>query len=273
MRPKQPTTLLRRLTLLLCLLPAWAGAWGDLGHRLVGSLAEGALRPATRERALALLASDPIDDGSHFADVANWADAVRGAHDPRYPDGYRWHWTRFADSSCHYDAAKQCKGGHCIVGAIERFRARLADSKLSNAQRAEALRFLVHFLGDVHQPLHAGYRNDRNGFDVAVTWRGKDWSMHGVWDYALLASRELDESAYLRVLRHPPLPAAGEMDPAQWAQASCRATRDDGVYAAPGALDPAWVASRRRMAERRIRLAAARLAAVVETALGDPRQP
>jgi hypothetical protein len=261
---------LRRLALLLGLLPVWAGAWGDLGHRLVGALAEEALRPATRERALALLAADPIDDGSHFADVANWADAVRGAHDPRYPDGWRWHWTRFADSTCRYDAAKQCKGGHCIVGAIERFRARLADRAQPAARRAEALRFLVHFVGDVHQPLHAGYRNDRNGFDVSVTWRGKEWSMHGVWDYALLASRKLDEPAYLRALQKNPLPLSGPLDPAAWAEASCRATRDDGVYAAPGELEAAWVASRRSMAERRVRLAASRLAAVVEAALGDP---
>lgn len=262
----------RRLASLLVLLffPALALAWGDLGHRLVGALAEDALRPATRERALALLAADPIDAGGHFADVANWADAVRGARDPRYPEGWRWHWTRFADASCRYDALRQCPGGQCIVGAITRFRTRLADASLTPPQRAEALRFLVHFLGDVHQPLHAGYRQDRNGFDVSLTWQGKPWSLHGVWDYALLASRGLDEPAYARALAAQPLPAAGPLDAAHWAESSCRATRDGGVYPPGHALERRWVNARRALAERRVRLAAARLAAVVEAALGDP---
>jgi hypothetical protein len=97
--------------------------------------------------------------------------------------------------------------------------------------------------------------------------------MHGVWDYALLASRELDERAYRRALQKAPLPRPGALLPAEWAEASCRATRDEGVYAEPGELDPAWVAKRRAMAERRVRLAAARLSAVVEAALGDRERP
>ena len=251
---------------LLLSLATPAPAWGPLGHKMVGAMAEQQLSPALRERALALLAQDPVDDGPHLADVANWADAVRGSHDPRYTDSYRWHWIRF-NGSCHFDAAKQCEGGQCVNAAIDRFAARLGDPALTPAQRAEALRFLVHFVGDVHQPMHAGYRNDRNGFDVSLHYRGEPWSLHGVWDYVLLDSHGKDADAYAAELMRTPLPAPGSLEATDWAEESCRLAWDGKVYPETETLSESWVDGHRALAEQRVRLAAARLAALIERAL------
>jgi len=245
-------------------MPAFA--WGPLGHKMIGAMAEQQLSPAVREQALALLAKDPIDDGPHLADVANWADAVRGAHDPRYTNSYRWHWIRF-NGACHFDAAKQCEGGQCVNAAIERFAARLGDRALTPPQRAEALRFLVHFVGDVHQPMHAGYRNDRNGFEVSLHYKGEPWSLHGVWDYVLLDSHGKDYTEYASELLRSPLPAPGSLAANDWAEESCQLAFDGKVYPDVEDLPESWVDAHRALAESRVRLAAARLAALIERAL------
>jgi hypothetical protein len=250
--------------LLAMTVPAFA--WGPLGHKMIGAMAEEQLSPGVRERALGILAKDPIDDGPHLADVANWADAVRGSHDPRYTDSYRWHWIRF-NGACHFDAAKQCAGGQCVNAAIDRFAARLGDQSLTPSQRAEALRFLVHFVGDVHQPMHAGYRNDRNGFDVPLQYKGEAWSLHGVWDYVLLDSHGKGADDYASELMRTPLPPPGRLEAVDWAEESCRLATEGKVYPETEALSESWVVMHRDLAEQRVRLAAARLAALIERAL------
>ena len=253
----------RLLSCLICLfLSMPAHAWGPAGHRMVAELAQGQLKPAT------LAQAQRLSGGQSLADVATWADDLR--HDESQRELGRataaLHYINFSDSRCRYDAARDCPGGRCVVAAIERYAGVLGDRSRSDAERAEALRFVVHFVADAHQPLHAGYRADRGGNRFQVQFNGRGSNLHSVWDTPVLASRELGWPRYARELARSPLPAASGT-PAQWTEESCRATRDDGVYPARHRVDAHYLARMRPLAERRVRSAAARLASVLEHAL------
>jgi hypothetical protein len=257
--------LLSRLLYLCIFLPALAHAWGPAGHRLVAELAQGQLSPATAAQARHLIG------GQSLADVATWADDLR--HDEAQRALGRatapLHYINFGSSACRYDAVSDCTDGRCVVAAIERHAAVLGDRTRSDADRAEALRFVVHFVADAHQPLHAGYRPDRGGNRFQVQFNGRGSNLHSVWDTPVLASRKLGWPRYARELARKPLPVATGT-PAQWAEESCRMTRDDGIYPPVHRVDQHYLARMRPLAERRVRSAAARLAAVLERALAVP---
>ncbi len=257
---------MRYLALLPCLLLLLAApparAWGPAGHRLVADLAERQLRPAARAEARRLL------DGASLSEVAPWADELR--NDPAQRSLWRTtsalHFVNFADASCRYAAGRDCPGGRCIVAAIPRYQRVLADRGRSKRERAEALRFVVHLVADVHQPLHAGYRPDRGGNRYQLRWQGRGTNLHSVWDSPVLASRGMGWRRQAELLAVQPPRASGS--PADWAEESCRATRDAGIYPRSHKLDSGYTTRMRPLAERRVREAASRLAALLNDALG-----
>jgi hypothetical protein len=249
---------------MLLFAPALAQAWGPAGHRLVAELAQGQLEPATAAQVRHLAG------GQSLADIATWPDDLRDDESQRALGRATapLHYINFGSSACRYDAARDCPGGRCVVGGIERYAGVLGDPARPRAERAEALRFVVHFVADAHQPLHAGYRADRGGNRFQVQLDGRGSNLHAVWDTPVLASRKLGWPRYARELARKPLPAATGT-PAQWAEESCRMTRDDGIYPTVHRVDQRYLARMRPLAERRVRSAAARLAAVLERALGQ----
>lgn len=193
---------MRLLTVLTCLAvsgfpgPARASelasaAWGPMGHRLVVQLAWDYLTPTTRQAVVSLLGGQTLQAAS------TWADSIRNIrrdtgplHYVNLPAGERaWHPERY------------CRAGACVVGAVEKYRAILADRSAPTAERAEALRFLLHFVADMHQPLHVGDRGDRGGNDVPVLWRGRQTNLHAVWDSDLLRAWAPSEGRHFRALR------------------------------------------------------------------------
>ena len=173
---------------------AWVGAaqaWGPVGHRTVARIAERHLDPRVRAEVAALAGPGGL------ASVAVWADEVRG--DPRYTgevagsvDTRPWHYinARDADDYGRVLAASGRNGtvDH-IVEAIVFAEGRLADA--SAADRAEALRWLVHFIGDLHQPLHVGYAEDRGGNTIAIEGasgpgESRPGNLHRLWDMTLV---------------------------------------------------------------------------------------
>lgn len=260
---------LRLLCLFAC-LPIQALAWGPAGHRIVAELAERQLSPAARAEAKRLLA---VSHDHSLADIAPWADDLR--HDPKQQDRARatapLHFVNFSASTCRFDRARDCKGGRCVVAAIDHYAQVLRDRSRPPAERAEALRFLVHFVGDVHQPLHAGYRDDKGGNRYQVQLDGRGTNLHAVWDTPVLASRRLGWKKYAAQLAKAPRPAASGT-PQQWAEQSCRATRDDGLYPHGHVVDAAYLKRMRPLAERRVREASARLAALLNRTLVAQRR-
>jgi nuclease S1 len=255
------------LPLLLALaLPGPAAAWSAPGHRIVARIAEGRLSPAAR-RMVAQVLGD-----SSLADVAPWADGLDD------PDARRLHYVNIPFDAAGYDARRDCPAGACAVAAIERFAADL-EHGTSEAARADALRWLVHLVGDLHQPLHAGDRRDRGGNEVSLAFphRGPE-KLHRVWDeevlQPLLGRRRPDEAARLLATRLRAEDAARwarELDPASWANASSALARE--LYRELGAdpglrgvvrVDRAYARSQRARVEEALQRAGVRLAALLD---------
>lgn len=243
---------------LLCTPPAFA--WGPLGHRVVARLAEAQLTPQVWTEAQKLLA---LRGARHLSDIAVWADDLRDADPALFQRTKRLHYVNFHSRDCAFDPPRDCRNGECVVAAIEKYSAILADRAKPPAQRAEALAFVVHFVGDVHQPLHAGYRHDAGGNDFQVRWQGRGTNLHKVWDSLLLDTAHLSAAGYVRKLETEREPVAAGGVAAEWAEESCRIDRDDGVYPPSRFIDAVYVARERPIAERRLRQAGARLAALL----------
>jgi hypothetical protein len=243
---------------------------------VVAELAQAQLRPGARAEVDRLLAGEPEPS---LSGVSDWADELREKGGEAGQRSKRWHYVDFRSPDCAYAAARDCPKGDCVVEAIDREFRRLADRKLPDAQRAEALKYLVHFVGDVHQPLHASPVPDKGGLQFQVSWKGEGDNLHKVWDARMLraaldASR-LDEASYVRSLQaQAPLPA----DPARrsdrpsvaWAQESCRVVREGALYPATHVLDDAYAVAHRALMEAQLRRAGSRLADLLNAAL-DPR--
>ena len=275
---------MHRLFVLLVLLissPA-VMAWSALGHRMVGEIAQRQLQPATARAVHDLLAGEREPN---LAGVANWADALRSNDPARFRQTSRWHYVNVSDATCRYRPARDCVDGQCVVGAIQAQRGILADRRQPRAVRRDALKFLVHLVGDVHQPLHAGHRDDKGGNRFQVSLRtdlapeayARDryvdgvmgTNLHAVWDYDVLAASRLDARAYVRRLEARRWTALdGARDPAAWAGESCRLSEAAGFYPATHGMDHRYLDAQRPLAEQRIHQAGLRLARMLDETLG-----
>ncbi|MCZ8319073.1 MAG: S1/P1 nuclease [Lysobacteraceae bacterium] len=268
-----PTSLAALLAAgLLSLWPGDTAAWGREGHRIVGLLAEARLTPDARGEVARLLDGAPEPT---LAGVSTWADEVRDQ--PEWRHTGRWHWVNLPrETPCTYDARRDCQGGNCVVGAIEAQRAILADRSRPDAERAVALKFLVHLVGDVHQPFHAGFGDDRGGNLAQIRVERRGWNLHALWDSAMVEQAGLSPDAYAAALQAapalPPDPTSGRPErAAAWALQSCRAIFDDGLYPETRTVGRAYLERHRPLAERRLREAGERLAAELNAALAMPR--
>lgn len=258
---------------LLATVPAFA--WGPLGHRIVADLAAAQLALAARAQVDALLASEHAQS---LADIANWADTLRD--DPAQAALGKatapLHYVNM-HGSCAFKPALDCPDGQCVVGAINHYAAILGNRGLPAAERAQALNFVVHFVGDVHQPLHAGYLQDRGANDYQVQFEGQGSNLHRVWDSGLLSTRHMDARQYAAFLEKQgpvtlPAPIAPlDNPPAQWAEQSCQVVMDQGVYPAGHVITQAYVERQLPVADRQLRRAGKRLADLLNRVLGDSR--
>lgn len=265
--PRSAPALAGLLTALALLAgPGVAGAWGFNGHRMIGELAERELPASVRAEIRELLADEPSPT---LAAVSTWPDEVRGEEAWRHTG--RWHFLNFPRDSCRFSQRRDCPEGSCIVGAIESQLKVLADRRRTRAERAVALKFVVHLIGDLHQPLHAGYADDRGGNDEQIRFGMRGLNLHGFWDSTLLDTRELHWTEYARELGSTPLPPPGRMGgraAVRWAQESCHLIESAQIYPERRRIDREYVERQRPVAEAQLRLAASRLAAALKEALG-----
>lgn len=161
------------LVLLSGIQPSFA--WGRQGHRIVAEIAASELSPLA-EKQIASLLDAPARVS--LVDVSDWADRIRRSRRETGP----WHYVDIEITSKGYNHDRDCAGDGCVVGQIDRDIAILRDRQLDRSVRAEALRFLVHFVGDLHQPLHCADDQDRGGNGIYVVLAGHRTNMHAVWD-------------------------------------------------------------------------------------------
>ncbi|MDZ4811318.1 MAG: S1/P1 nuclease [Pseudomonadota bacterium] len=248
------------------LFPAAALAWGPHSHEVVAEIAARHLQPAARLEVERLL-GDRADLA--MREMSTWADRVR--EQPKYRDTAPLHYVNFPRGVCRYDPRRYCRDGSCVVGAIGKYVARLADAGASKEDRAEALAFVIHFVSDIHQPLHAAWRDDRGGNDVQIRIGRKGSNLHALWDDALARRAGLRVREHANKLLATPLAterilAWSDAAPMAWAEESC-AVVTDGLYPEMLDISNAYLERMLPVAEERIELAGQRLAALLNAVL------
>lgn len=251
--------------------PAWG--WGSEGHRIVALVATDHLTPTARKNVKALLGAETL------ADIASWPDAYR----PLETQTASWHYVDLPAGETTYDRDRDCpaqpgvkkgtandKWRDCAVDRILFFEDRLADAKLDPPDRATALKYLVHFIGDLHQPFHAS-GVERGGNGIPVTEFGSDkcgsytCNLHSVWDSGLIQHRNLTESQYTALLERSirkSNPVLGEDDPAQWASQS-KILSDAALVPKNSDIDEAYFVKQIPIVDQQLELAGLRLASVL----------
>lgn len=196
-------------------LPSPARAWGPIGHRVVGKIAENHLSSKAKAGVRALLGHDTL------ALASTWADDVRSHPDSaKYGPFAPWHYATVPFGE-NYKPAHAPPQGDIIV-ALSRGEATLRDPKAAREAKIEALRLLAHLVGDLHQPLHVGNGTDRGGNLCFVKWFGSRKNLHSLWDDALIDHMKLSYTEYVDFLDHP-----AEEDIARWQSGSFAAWADE----------------------------------------------
>lgn len=164
-----------------------AFAWWEKEHQIVAFIAEKNLSKSARKQVELLL------DGESLSDVATWADSIKSK--PKWTHSRRWHYINLAPDQS-IEKYKSFPAGD-ILWALDYFYQELQKQDNSKQVRREALMFFVHFVGDVHQPLHVGKYNDAGGNRVAVNWFNspRKHNLHRVWD-GLLTNTKLTAKEY-----------------------------------------------------------------------------
>jgi hypothetical protein len=169
---------------ILSLLASPALAFGPTGHLAVGRIAERRLAPETARAVADLLGRERL------AFVGTWADDIRS--DPAWAKAESWHWVTIQPGETYADSHKNPAGD--LIEAMARFERTLADRAAPRLERQQALKWLAHLVGDVHQPLHVGRGTDRGGNEVLVLWFSEPSNLHSVWDSGLIARVEMSSS-------------------------------------------------------------------------------
>jgi hypothetical protein len=247
------------------------------------------LTPVARQNVAWLL------DGQTLADVSSWADTITGE---QVQTSY-WHYLNIPPEASGYDRDRDCprqpgvaegsrgdRWRDCVVDRIQYWEERLGNAKLDRADRATALKYVVHFIGDLHQPFHA-LGVGRGGNDVHVRVFGQSdcgndpakpspCNLHSVWDGRLIARRNLDDPSFVSVLQKlivdKGLGSQPPGTPAQWAEQSFKLAKEALVRPDTN-IDEAYYRRHVPVIEERLALGGVRLAAVLNRVLVTAPHP
>jgi hypothetical protein len=169
-------TRLVALVLVLLWSTGTALGWGQLGHRVVGEVAWKHLTPKAQKRVASVLGDESL------ALSSTWMDFIKSNPEKKHMDA--WHYCTVCNGCSYADSMRPKEGD--IIGTLERLLVELETKKFTDGDEKQALRMLVHLVGDLHQPLHVGQPGDRGGNDFKVKWFGQSTNLHTVWDTHLI---------------------------------------------------------------------------------------
>ena len=241
-------------------LPLTADAFGPEGHEVVALVADSMLTAPTRSRVDAILALEP---GATLASISSWADQQRDKATAA------WHYVNMPrGSDCVYVAERDCADGNCVVAALDAQVSRLRTA--TGPEQLEALKYVVHFVGDLHQPLHAGYADDRGGNSDQLQAFGAGTNLHALWDSGLVRHVEPSASVLTTTLLAQPAPSGSTaFAPEQWAAESCLIVHQPDFYPAGHVLPDGYADEYDPVVLDRLHLAGIRLGATLN-AVFDP---
>lgn len=254
-----------------------SSAWGPRGHRIVAKIAQQHLNRAARSEIARMLGNDDL------VSVSTWADEIKSER----PATARWHYVDIPLQSSGFSDARDCAPldsshvGDCVVDRIGFFKGVLSDSHASLQTRAEALRFLVHLVADIHQPMHAA-KEAEGGNQIRLIEFGSDrcgnrpCNLHLLWDVGLIQRHNISESRLLaRIesrIRREHLQWKSGGTPESWANESLHLAQE--AWLPDGArVDAAYFRRNVPIAENQLALAGLRLAALLNRALAPSRKP
>lgn len=177
-------------------LPSQTNAWGSLGHRIVGQIAESYLTPAAKKEIQKILGTESI------AMSSNWADFIKS--DSTMDHLSPWHYVNIKGGLSRDEVYSYFKND-TITDAYTRLNfliKELKNKNLAKDKKAMYLKLLIHIVGDIHQPLHVGRPGDRGGNDIKVTWFGSPTNLHSVWDSRLIDLQQLSYTEYTDAINH-----------------------------------------------------------------------
>lgn len=189
-------SLLKRLTLFLTAISLSISAfcWGLTGHRVIGEIAEDHLSRKAKKELKKLIGRQTL------AWWANWPDFIKS--DTTWNHASPWHYVNVPPnlSKEEFVAALKSLPGKNLYTQIQETMSQVKDRNLSLEQRQIALRFLVHLVGDLHQPLHVGHADDQGGNKIIVYWFDRKTNLHSVWDTWLIDQQQYSYTEYARLL-------------------------------------------------------------------------
>lgn len=248
------------ITALMTLPAAPAFGWGQTGHRVTGAIAEQHLSGLARARVRMILGDESL------AEASTWADEMRS--DPAefwQKTANPWHYVTVLGGRTYGEVEPPSEGD--AASALQRFAATLRDPNASREDKQLALRFTIHIIGDLHQPLHAGNGTDKGGNDVKVIFFGEDTNLHAVWDSGIVDRQNLSFSEYADRLSRRIDPQEvvtwWQADPSVWIGESTKLR--DGLYPAGRSLS--WDYAHRHLptVELRLQQAGIRMAAYLNS--------
>jgi len=174
---------MKRIVWLVMLLPIALVliSWGRTGHSTIGRIAEVHLTPGAKAAVSALLGRESL------ADVASWAD------DNRDRSNAPWHFINVELGLSYDDFSKQVASKEDVYTALQNQEAILANTKASVSDRSTALKYIIHFVGDIHQPMHVSRAEDKGGNTIQVQYDGKGTNLHSLWDTKMLEHAGLND--------------------------------------------------------------------------------
>lgn len=193
-------------------LPKETKAWGKTGHRIVGEIADRHLSKKAKKAIKQILGSESV------AMVSDWPDFIKS--DRKYDSTQVWHYINFEDGlnceqihhKCENDSTNLAFGIRKMIGILK-------DKNSSASLKRDAMRFLIHLIGDANQPMHIGRPTDKGGNDVKMTWFKRTTNLHRIWDDDFIEFQDLSYTEYATALNHPTqeqIEACRSTDPAVW---------------------------------------------------------
>jgi len=255
-----------RLALVIPLLLATpAYAWGPIGHRITGAIADENLSGVARANVRILLGSEDLSE------AATWPDDMKS--DPAeywQKKASPWHYVTVRQGNDYNSSDAPPEGD--AISALSRFTDTLRDPKAPIDDKRIVLRFIVHIIGDLHQPLHAGGGDDRGGNDFKVTWFGRSTNLHSVWDSAMIEQRSLSYSEYAGWLSRAITPGQligwSDARPLVWVRESIALRKT--IYPADPTLSWDYAYRHRLEMDDRLKRGGVRIAAYLNWAFEHP---
>lgn len=237
-----------------------AAAWDRQGHAWVGEQAVAGIDAGAKSALDEILGEPAPEAAGHWC---NWPDDVRPTAEWAWSEPL--HYVNLPRGGQRYDRRRDCPGDACVTEAIKKYASELSDPSLDAERRRQAFGWLCHFVGDIHQPLHVAYADDRGGNEYFFSYRGEETELHEFWDRILLeelfARNEVADYAGYAGRYWAPFMVD------HWTDESHQLV-DAVAYPPGGEATDGFIGKAGRTMERQLHKAASRLALILNACLG-----